>query len=301
LLLLESLLASSTNPLSFLDPLGLINARSPSPRPRPRWRVPERNRGGHRDLSVDVYASKNRTEVEVDVHKHERSHSRRRQPAPDDDYFLVPRNDRNDLLRVQSHSHSHRRARSAGPFPSEVRQEAAAITDHINARGRMGEATRDWTLVDVPPGTERLRMQGAGGGGAEVTWQRYNGVRRAKFIPSTDSAHDGLPLEHETTPRDSRDRLSIQIHDRDRQVEVEKYKDRRVVRPATPQPEMWTEITRDLVSRRALDRRGYTYEATKYFFYVMDYLSQVSCFPYSFTPRKSDPAGAKATYSYTIL
>lgn len=39
---------------------------------------------------------------------------------------------------------------------------------------------------------------------------------------------------------------------------------------------MWTEITKDLVVREAIERLGYEYEETEYFFYVMEYLKYVS-------------------------
>ena len=54
--------------------------------------------------------------------------------------------------------------------------------------------------------------------------------------------------------------------------------DRRVALPgAKPRPkEMWTEITKDLVSREAIEIVGYPYEETEDFFYVMEYLKYVS-------------------------
>lgn len=39
---------------------------------------------------------------------------------------------------------------------------------------------------------------------------------------------------------------------------------------------MWTEITKDLVVREAIEELGYEYEETKQFFYIMDYLRYVS-------------------------
>ena len=187
---------------------------------------------------------------------------------------------------------------------SEVRrndwdEEAEYITSKIDNRGRMGEAhhgaTRDWTIIDVPPGTERVKMDGVGGGGAEVTWQRYNGVRRSKFLPESDggatlnspsASEPALPLADR-----ERDRLSVQIYDSDRDRsrdrgrdrEVEEIHDRRISiressRPATKrkEKEMWTEITKDLVCREAIEKHGYNYEETDDFFYVMEYLRYVS-------------------------
>lgn len=121
-------------------------------------------------------------------------------------------------------------------------------------RGYPGEAyngaTKDWAIVDVPPGTNRVRMDGIGGGAQEVTWQRYNGVRRSKFISGDEEiATDfGTPAPVKGRPKD-----------------------------------MWTEITKDLVLKEAIDSMGYDYEETDDFFYVMEYLRYVSvslaCFP----------------------
>jgi len=40
--------------------------------------------------------------------------------------------------------------------------------------------------------------------------------------------------------------------------------------------ERWTEVTKDLVCREAIDAKGYDYEETDDFFYVMEYLQFVS-------------------------
>ena len=39
---------------------------------------------------------------------------------------------------------------------------------------------------------------------------------------------------------------------------------------------MWTEITKDLVIKEAIEERGYEYEETDDFFYVIEYLKYVS-------------------------
>jgi len=158
----------------------------------------------------------------------------------------------------------------------------------------MGEAyggiTKDWTIIDVPPGTERIRMDGAGGASAEVTWQKYSGVRRSKFIPDRDEksvVSSSTSLSDRDTPRDREreSRLSVQIYDKDREreIEVERINDRRLSirtpQPPSPAPrrsEMWTEITKDLVVREAIEELGYEYEETEWFFYVMQYLRYVS-------------------------
>lgn len=177
---------------------------------------------------------------------------------------------------------SRRRAHSAAPMPVRSydpdREEADEITRKIDSRGRVGEAyhgaTRGWTIVDVPPGTERIRMDGAGGASAEVSWKKYSGVRRTQFIPERDDdALYGQPSAVMEEPtRRSRDSLSIHI------VDEKKKSDRRVIRPSQPIPsrETWTEITMDLVNREALKRMGYPFDQRPPFFYVMQRLSSVS-------------------------
>lgn len=204
-------------------------------------------------------------------------------------------------LRVDI-EHEHRRARSVAPRRPDYADEADYITSKIDSRGRMGEAwngaTKDWAIVDVPPGTERVKMDGVGGGSAEVTWQRYNGVRRSKFIPERDGtvvtrSSSTSISEPVREPVAERDRLSVQIYDKHR----EKSRDRAVVedvhdtrisirdrdrdreRRPKRQQEMWTEITKDLVVREAIERLGYEYEETEWFFYVMEYLRYVSSPP----------------------
>ncbi len=267
--------------------IGMMVVRPPSPPPPPRQRPKER------DTEIDIYTSRNHTEVDIHESSKERlrrsrSKSRERpSPRPHqafDDEVIV-RSDRNRLT-VDIDEHRHRRSHSAAPqvtSPPDYGGEAEYITSRINERGRVGEAwngrTKDWTIVDVPPGTERVRMDGAGGGSADVTWQRYNGVRRAKFIPE----RDGTPIpEREFRDRD-RDHLSVQIYDKDQEVDAEKMTDRSItLRPDLPQrpsprrQDMWTEITKDLVIREAIEEFGYEYEETEWFFYVTKYLRYVS-------------------------
>ena len=41
---------------------------------------------------------------------------------------------------------------------------------------------------------------------------------------------------------------------------------------------MWTEVTKDLVIKEAIDEMGYEFEETDDYFYVMEYLRYVSCY-----------------------
>ncbi|WYZ39117.1 hypothetical protein EsH8_III_001031 [Colletotrichum jinshuiense] len=254
--------------------------RVPSPPPPPRPAPRPKTRTEERELDIDITTSRNRTDI--DIHRsssRHRSPSReRRSPAFQDSRELVMSTDRLRIDDRHYHSGSRRRAHSAAAR-TPVDEEAEYITSKIDSRGKMGEAwngaTKDWAIIDVPPGTERVRMDGVGGGSAEVTWQRYNGVRRAKFIPERDGAPISAPAPAlpEPSPRDSRDRLSVQVYDRETEIDIEKTRDRRSPRPPpSKRNEMWTEITKDLVSREAIHELGYDFEETEYFFYIMQYL-----------------------------
>lgn len=240
------------------------------------------------------------TEIEVEIQRRGRGRSVSRERTSrgalqvlDDD--VVVQSDRRhlhvDIERRKSVSHG-RRAHSAAPPVIDRDDEAYEITRKIDARGRMGEAwngiTKDWSIIDVPPGTERVRLDGAGGASAEVTWQKYSGVRRTKFIPERDEKDSAVSSTTSLELRgpDRERRLSVHVVDndrgtsRERSLDVEKVTDRRItVRGSTPpgrnRSETWTEITKDLVCREAIEQLGYEYEETEYFYYIVEYLSHV--------------------------
>ncbi|TWU75139.1 hypothetical protein ED733_003060 [Metarhizium rileyi] len=264
---------------------------SPSPSPPPVIRGPtiEREIITHYtdvDHDIDISLSKNKTEVDVDVRRstsRRRSRSRERRSHYHHDELIV--RDGMDRLRLDDGRRSHRRSHSAVPIASPVDEEAEYITGKIDARGRMGEAwhghTKDWSIVDVPPGTERVRMDGVGGASTETSWSKYSGVRRTTFIPERDGQM--VPAPREPSPRPApvpvsgRDHTSVTVYDREREIDVDVDIDidRRACKPKpppTPTRDMWTEITKDLVCREAIEQLGYSYEETKWFFYIMDYL-----------------------------
>ena len=132
----------------------------------------------------------------------------------------------------------------------DIAEEADYYNRRVSDRAYMGEAyngaTKDWAIVDVPPGTKRVTMDGVGGGSQEVTWQRYNGVRRSKFLTEGDG-------------------YGQEISDRGR----------RYVGIKSNQDNMWTEITKDLVVKEAIEQLGYDFEETEYFYYVIEFLRYV--------------------------
>jgi hypothetical protein len=131
-------------------------------------------------------------------------------------------------------------------------------------RAYVGEAhngaTKDWAIVDVPPGTERVKMDGAGGSSQEISWQRYNGVRRSKFIAGNREFDSGFGLpDHQHQPLPAPAPAPAPA-----------------LPPARVRSDMWTEVTKDLVIKDAIEAMGYEYEETEFFYYVMEYLRYVS-------------------------
>lgn len=146
----------------------------------------------------------------------------------------------------------------------EIAEEADYYNRRAADRSYIGEgyngATKDWAIVDVPPGTKRVQLEGVGGASQEVTWQRYNGVRRSEFHAEEDVYSGGVGEVARHDLEDTRDR------------------GRRFVAQKPKSDMMWTEITKDLVVKEAIEQMGYDYEETEYFFYVMEYLRYV-CLP----------------------
>jgi hypothetical protein len=196
---------------------------------------------------------------------------------------------RTDIRRSVSSARDARDPRDRRIRPND--REAEYYARKTDERAYIGEAyngaTKKWSIIDVPPGTERVRMDGVGGGSQEVTWQKYNGVRRSKFIPERDSmgSYDrerererdtrmemGRGMRRERDTDGERDTLEISI-DRKRVS-------RPVAEPRNRFGDLWTEITKDLVVREAIEEMGYDYEETEFFFYVFRYLKYVSPAPW---------------------
>ncbi|MCJ1258794.1 hypothetical protein MMC24_006627 [Lignoscripta atroalba] len=219
-------------------------APAPIPAPPPRLRTPPRPRSPSPRSSFE--------EIEI------RRRGERNGQHYDDDIFIE-----RDSSRRKARDERPARRRSISNIRStrggystrdeqDVAEEADYYSRRVSERAYLGEAyngaVKDWAIVDVPPGTKRVQMEGIGGANQEVTWQRYNGVRRSKFNADED-IYSGEIEE----PRGL---------DRGRRFVG--------VKPKTET--MWTEITKDLVVKEAIDGMGYDYEETEFFYYVMEYL-----------------------------
>jgi len=206
-----------------------------------------------------------------------------------------------DKLHVRDGRLSISRRRSMSARPAQREKTRVDIRDNeseadyyarrTSDRAYIGEAyngaTKNWAIVDVPPGTERVRMDGVGGGSEEITWQKYNGVRRSKFIPERERETVDIRERSIEAPRRESTGLEIEISSRrknggvyEREYEriEESSSDRRVGLPRGPKNRigsLWTEITKDLVVKEAIEELGYDYEETEYFYYVIQYLQYV--------------------------
>ncbi|WEW55991.1 hypothetical protein PRK78_001426 [Emydomyces testavorans] len=136
---------------------------------------------------------------------------------------------------------------------ADIMEEAEYYNHRATAGAPIGEAyngaTRDWSIIDVPPGTKRVTLDGVGGANQEITWQRYNGVRRSKFRVDGDEYASDFEIGREKPTIGRRYRGVKNVKDR-----------------------LWTEITKDLVVKEAIERAGYEYEETEDFYYVFSYL-----------------------------
>lgn len=160
-------------------------------------------------------------------------------------------------------------------YERDLQEEAEYYNQRALERAQVGEAqhgaTRDWALVDVPPGTSRVRMDGAGGGAQEITWQRYNGVRRSKFFPDgADEGYSGEVGRHTPLPAPTPEHRYPPSPAQNGEIGKRYGKER------NPTDGLWTEVTKDLVVKEAIQEMGYEYEETEDFYYIIAFLRYVS-------------------------
>ncbi|KAH0097663.1 hypothetical protein KCU66_g15879, partial [Aureobasidium melanogenum] len=218
---------------------GIERARSPEPVPSPPPAPPSPPPAPKDEsLEIEIRRRNNRNGGYDENITFEREVSRPARPRE-------PEIERNvELTRSRSVSAPQRR------YDDEIAAEAEYYNRKALERGYMGEAyngaTRDWGLVDIPPGTRRVQMDGLGGARQDITWQQYNGSRRSKFYTAdeefiTDFGPGGPAPERKEEKR-------------------------------KPTKDMWTEVAKDLVIKEAIEEMGYQYEDSEHFFYVMEYL-----------------------------
>jgi len=234
---------------------------SPPPPPPPapvRQRSPVRERSEERiEIRRSDIRNGRREEADIIISRNERTQS------------LGPparRQERDEFREEVDYSSSRRPAWEE----QHIDEEAEYYNERARSRGYPGEAyrgaTRDWGLVDIPPGTRRVRMDGAGGGAQEISWKRYDGDRRAQFYP------DGEDEGYTTDPQRPAPRPMRQPEPEPEPPTIgPRYGARR-----DPKDGLWTEITKDLVVKEAIKEMGYEYEETDDYYYIFKYMQYVS-------------------------
>lgn len=244
---------------------------SPPPPPPP---APVSVRGRSRSLSeerIEIKRSETRNgrrETEdIVISRNERSESRGPPPSRAAESRMVVREEEREEIDISS-----RRGRSDWE-ERNIAEEAEYYNDRALSRGYPGEAyhgaTRDWGLVDIPPGTRRVRMDGAGGGAQEVTWKRYDGNRRSKFYPDGDmdegyTTDPGRPSHRHRPIREPSPEAPAPTI-------AARYGNRR-----DPRDGLWTEVTKDLVVKEAIQEMGWEYQETDEHYYIFRYMEYVS-------------------------
>ncbi|KAI4286850.1 MAG: hypothetical protein L6R35_003900 [Caloplaca aegaea] len=233
-----------------------VPATAPAPAP-PRPRSPSPQKSTYDEIEIRRHSSRNGRHYDEDLIITERdgrdrdSGARRRRGPVEEDH--TPR-------RRRSPSLHDTRPRYTTRDELDIAEEADYYNSRAAERSYLGEgyhgANKDWAIVDVPPGTKRVEMEGIGGAKAEITWQRYNGVRRSKFVAEDDTAVEYRGGGELMAPRERE----------------EMHQGRRFVSEKDPKEKMWTEITKDLVTEEAIKSMGYDFEETEFFYYIMSYL-----------------------------
>lgn len=259
---------------------GVERFREPSPEPPPPPPAPPSPpRDDNLEIEIHRSGTRNGKHFDDDLIIEHRDHQER------------SRSRAREAPRPRSISAStRRRSPSAGPvgrprrYDDDIGQEADYYMRRAASRGYPGEAyngaTKDWGLVDVPPGTERVRMDGVGGGSQEISWQRYNGARQSKFYTG-DRMYESpdwneRPRQVSSPAPPPAPLPPPPVGNREEEIRIT---ERRIVEETSrgkTKDRMWTEITKDLVIKEAIDEMGYEYEETDEFFYVIEYLRYVS-------------------------
>lgn len=128
---------------------------------------------------------------------------------------------------AHDHVHDHHRRRSGDRSSRGFSRSDVDLSISGSRRGSVQlSGTSDWTIIDVPPGTRRITIDTTGQAPQqeeeEISWSRYNGVRRSRGLSA----------------------------------------------------ELWTEITKDLVTREAIEDMGFQFEETDHFYYIFEYLNK---------------------------
>ncbi|KAF2748180.1 hypothetical protein M011DRAFT_494033 [Sporormia fimetaria CBS 119925] len=236
----------------------IIFRRGDGTRPRPREVDVEREEIRFR--ARDPPARETEREEIIFRHEH-RDDDRGREPEYHKDTFVIrgrerslPPPSRKPELVAREREEFVVRRREPSPAPREI------IKDEIIIRRKEEQRvpTPEPTPPPPPPPQPEIRppiIQEI------ITHHRHidHGVERAR---------SPTPPPPPSPPRDE----TLEIAIRRRDGDDERATDYGLPSTSSRKKDMWTEITKDLVLKDAIDAMGYDYEETDYFFYVMEYL-----------------------------
>ncbi|KAJ5672915.1 hypothetical protein N7507_002042 [Penicillium longicatenatum] len=134
------------------------------------------------------------------------------------------------------------RSRSRRGISRDIVEEEIKISEKMQAASLTGDIPRtsidEWSVVHAPSKEETPEMTGA-------------------LLDIVEVAPKGASL----VDSESEEEVEVEQHDR---VGPKVHKERR--------DERWTEITKDLVVREAIEQLGYEFEETRMFYYIFSYL-----------------------------
>jgi len=159
-------------------------------------------------------------------------------------------------IAIRHRSSSPARRRSTY-HETDVEFESNSYNRKSHDRGHHGKtcnsAVRHQDLINISSGPPRPHRDSNGVESQEFHWQSRNGSRRTKFV-SVDKEYTS-------------------------DFGAAGGRRRSLPPPESKKKDMWTEVTKDLVIRDAVETMGYQYEETEEYFYIMEYLRYVS-FPW---------------------
>jgi hypothetical protein len=153
---------------------------------------------------------------------------------------------------------------------------AARDEKHVDSTN-LGEDWTEKTLEDLrQPNSNIQKGKREINPDEEMTW--YRKVRIRSYI---DEAYDGatrdwaivdVPLSTSRVKLDGVGGASREIMGRYNSLRRGKF----IAEDDAVKDRMWTKLTKGLVVNEAIQRRGYEFEETEYFYYVFEYLRSVS-------------------------
>lgn len=154
--------------------------------------------------------------------------------------------------RRRRHRHRHRGSDGVTRYSHSEVDVTEYESDARSTRRRSidDDTKSDWTMIDVPPGTRRITF--------ETDDRGFNpdGDSRSEIRSERGSQHMMSSSRTELTTTSARVPANG------------------VRRSRGTSTELWTEVTKDLVTRDAIEEMGYPYEETEFYFYIFEYLEK---------------------------